>query len=306
MNKIVKYTLTVAVALTFIITIIASVFSYIAMTQSFDHTLGYFDVGSVAAATALYLPLAVPVIAVIACIIIRKKVSFKDSPAAGIPTVFTSVLTGLLMIAGAYFTFSGEGALTKLDIGIIITAVISAVYFILLPFFGSKSFMLFLSFAPALWAAFRLLDEYFRVGAPINSPIRTINLTMFAFLLLFFAEEIRFGIDKQSVGGYYFFILSAIAFTGCATFPKLIIIFTNNADFNFGFIEWCLGAAVFMFLLARLAALPAIIEDKSDSTADIAADEICTDEADHLTEDPVSDASVISETSDNSESDEDQ
>ncbi len=278
MNKIVKNTLIAAIALTVIITVIASVFSYIAMTQNFDHALGYFNIGSASAATALYLPLAVPVIAVIACIILRKKVSFTGSPVAGIPTIFASVLTGLLMLATVFFTSSGEGELTKLSVGIIITSIIGAIYFILLPFFGNKQFMLFLSFAPALWAAFRLLEEYFRVGAPINSPIRTINLTMFAFLLLFFAEEIRFGIGKQSVGGYYFFILSAIASTGCATFPKLIIIFTNNSDFNFSFIEWCLGAAIFMFLLARLASLPEII--KYNSVSDVSATENVCDNKD--------------------------
>ena len=263
MNKIVKNTLIAAIALTFIITIVSSVFSYIAMSQDFDHSLGYFATGSVNAAIAMYLPMTVPVIALVACFIIRKKAYFHGSPStSGIPTVFASVLTGLLMLPCAYFTIPEGDELSKLQIGIIASAVISAVYFILLPFFGKKSFMLFLSFAPALWAAFKLLDEYFRVGAPINSPIRTINLTMFALLLVFFAEEIRFGIGKQSVGGYYFFILSAIVFTGCATFPKLIMIFTDNTDFRFSFIEWGLCAAIFLFLLARLAALPEIIKEE--------------------------------------------
>lgn len=265
MKKSTKIFLTVTVAAVLIITVLSAVFSYVAMTKHFDHELFYFNAGSAFGSLAIYLPVTASALAVICGIVIRKKIKFAEAPAANIPTVFTSVLMGLLMIASAVFTITGGAELSRISMGVIITGIIGGIYFLLFPFMGDKPYVLFLSFVPAIWAALKLLEEYFREGEPINSPIRTINLTMLAFVLLFFAEEIRFGIDRQIPGTYYFCTLSAVAFTGSAVLPKLAIILTDNSLFEFSFIEWCLGAAIFLFLLARLSAVPAALIDSEDS-----------------------------------------
>lgn len=259
MKNSAKNVLTVTIAVVIILTVISSVFSYFAMANDFDHEICHFEKGSVNAAVAIIMPIAAALVSACCALFIRKKISLQTSPVIGIPTVFTSVLVGLLMLVSAVFTVIGDGELPKLSIGASIAAVFSCVYFLLLPFTEGKTFMTFFSFAPATWAAMKLLEEYFRTGEPINSPIRSINLTMFAFLLLFFSEEIRFRIGRQFAGVYYFCALSALAFTGVAVFPKLAIILTGTAGFDFDFIDWCLGAVVFLFIIARLSSLPPVL-----------------------------------------------
>lgn len=267
MKRSIKNQLTAAVAAVLAITVVSAILGYIAMTKDFDHTLFYFNRDSIFGSLSMVLPVIASLIAVICGILIRKKVEFTDVPSANISTIFTSVLMGLLMIAHAVLSLMGDAQLSRISTGVVITGIISGVYFVLFPFINGKSFMIFLSFAPTFWAALKLLEEYFREGEPINSPIRTVNLTMFAFVLLFFAEEIRFVIDRQIPGTYYFCILSAVAFTGSAVLPKLAVIITDNSLFKFSFIEWCLGAAIFLFLLARLSAVPTALKD-ADSKED--------------------------------------
>lgn len=265
MKKPTRILLTVIVAAVLVITAVSSVFGYIAMTEDFDHQLCYFNAGSVYGSLYILLPIIASAISVICGIMLRKKVSFIKAPSANIPTVFTSVLTGLLMFASAIITYTNSSELSKISTAAVIFAIVAGIYFVLLPFMGEKPFMAFLSFAPALWATFKLLEEYFRQGEPLNSPIKTVSLTMFAFLLLFFAEEIRFGFDRQIPGTYYFCILSAVAFTGNAVLPKLAIILTGDSIFEFFIIDWCLGAAVLLFLLARLSAIPAVLGEYKEN-----------------------------------------
>ena len=259
MKKSCKTVLTAAIAVIIILTAVSAAFSYLALVNDYDHDIRHFDKGSVSAAIGMYLPIAASIIALACSLFIRKKLSFSKAPESGAATVFTSVLTGLLMIAFAALTVAGGGEISKITYGVIITAALSGIYFLLLPFLSGRTFMAYLAFAPALWSALKLLEEYFRDGDPINSPVRIVNLTMFAFLLLFFSEEVRFGIGRQLVGSYYFCALSAVAFTGAAVFPKLAVILTGAEGFDFVFMDWCLCAAVFLFILARLASLPPVL-----------------------------------------------
>lgn len=261
MKKTANNILTVFIAAVILMTVVSAVFSYIAMANEFDHDIGHFNTGSVSAGIAMYLPIAAAAVSLIGGLLIRKRIAFDEVPPANIPTVFSSVLAGLLLIASAIFAVIEAVEPSRITMGAIVVALISGVYFLLLPFMQKKTFMIFLSFAPPVWAALKLLEEYFSDGGPINSPIRTINLTMLAFLLLFFAEEIRFVIDCQIPSTYYFLTLSALAFTGNAVFPKLVIILTGNTAFEFSFIDCAVGVAMFMFLLARLSALPSITEN---------------------------------------------
>lgn len=265
MKKTTGITLVIFIAAVLAITVVSSVMGYIAMTTEFDHKLFYFNADSLLGKLYIILPIASSLLSLVCGIMLRKKVSFTNIPAANVPTTFASVLTGLLILASAVFTVISGSELSKISTAAVVFSFISAVYFIVLPFANGKSFMALFSFSPAIWAALKLLEEYFREGEPINSPIKIVNLTMFAFLLLFFAEEIRFGIGRQIPGVYYFCILSAIAFTGNAVLPKLAIILTDNSLFEFSVIDWCLCAAVFMFLLARLSALPAVLGEYTEN-----------------------------------------
>ena len=257
----------IMIAVIFAITVISSVCSYIAMANEFDHNIFHFKKGSVCAAIAMYLPILSSVVALAGMFILRKKMSFHSVPSTtGIPMTFSSTFVGVMLIVSAflgkapsdYVSQNQPIAVFNLSTWVTITAIISGVYFLLIPFV-KKSFMTLMAFSPVLWAAFSLLEEYFRAGEPINSPIRTINLTMFSFLLLFFAEDIRFGLGNQIVGTYYFCLLSAISFTGTAVLPKIAIIIVDNSKFKFDIISWCLCAAILLFLLARLTTLPSAL-----------------------------------------------
>lgn len=263
-----KKILITAIVAVLIITVVSAVCSFIAMTKEFDHDLFYFKRGSTTAALAMYLPVAAAVLSLVCGLLVGRQIKFTDAPAANVPTVFASVLSGLLVIVSSVFAFMGAEPLAGISLGAAVTGFVCGAYLIILPFMGNKPFMSLLSFAPVVWTALKLLEEYFREGEAINSQIRTINLTMLAFLLLFFAEDVRFGINRQIPGAYYFCILSATAFTGSAVLPKLAVILTDNTRFGFSVIEWCMGAALFMFLLARLSALPAVTADRDAPETD--------------------------------------
>ncbi len=272
MNKSAKNILTVSVSATALITVLSAIFSYIAMTDYFDSDIGHFSRNSVIPALGMYLPFVVSAVSIVCAILIRKKAVFKDKPQANIPVIFSSVLTGLLIaaasvlgtsstpdvITGISYQLPTSSALSK---AVTVAGIITALYFILYPFIKNKAYMILLSFAPPIWAALRLLEEYFETGAPINSPLRTSSLSMFAFILLFLAEEIRFAIDRESVGVYYFCTLNAIAFTGNAVFPRLAVIMAGKNTFDFSFLECAVGIALFLFLLSRLLATPHTIGD---------------------------------------------
>jgi len=265
MKKSVRNTLTVTAVIIILLTVISAVFAYIAMANDFNHDIFHYNRNSINAFVGTYLPLVAAVVALECAFIIRKKVSFKSVPEINIPMMFASVLTGLTMLVSVFFgeransseiiTWSGNTTTPAISKWVGVVAVICAVYFLLLPFV-KKSFMTALSLSPAIWAALKLLEEYFREGEPINSPIRTANLAMFSLLLLFFAEDVRFGINGQIASVYYFCTFTAIAFTGTAVIPKLIIILSGNEAFRFNLVDWCLYAALFLFLLARLSSLP--------------------------------------------------
>lgn len=262
MKKNVKYALVCTMVYTFLIMVICAVLSFTALSKEFDHSLGYFMADSTAAAVSMYLPLSIPVVAFACGWYIRKEFSISAPETSGISVIFTSVLTGVLMIASGVFRIINSTTLENLAKGIIVAALISGICFIAIPFIKNKAIGTLLFFPPAVWAALSLIEEYFRDGSPINSPLKTVNLTMFAFILLLFTEELRFSVGRQLTGSYYFTILCAAAFTGIATLPKITIIaFKNNDTFNFDTITWCLCGAIFLFVLARLATLPAAFTD---------------------------------------------
>lgn len=301
--KTVRNILTVSIAIIAVLTAASAVFSYLALSTEFDHVLYYFNAGSVNAALGMYLPVAAMVTALVCALLIRRKVSFGALPPANLPTVFASALSGLLLIVSTVFSFllSDGAEPSKLSVSAAVFAIIAAVYFLLLPFAEDKLVMIPLSFAPCIWAALKLLEEYFRSGEPINSPIRVVNLTMLAFLLLFFAEEIRFFIDRQSPAIYYFCALSALTFTGAAAFPKLALILADVSGFDFSVLDWFLYIALFFFVLARMTALPSVSTeyvaevDASDGDDDDAEVEAKTDsdgeDAASISDDTVTDES---------------
>lgn len=267
MKKSFKSIMLIMITAVFAVTAISSVCAYFAMTNEFDHNIFHFAKDSKLAFAATYLPMVTPFIAAACMILLNKSRSFKSAPSTtGIPMTFSSTFVGVMLIISAFIgrapTESFNASVKSVDLSawVTVTAIISGVYFLLIPFV-KKSFMTLLAFSPVLWAAFSLLEEYFRAGEPINSPVRTANLAMFSFLLLFFAEDIRFGLKNQIVGLYYFCLLSAITFTGAATLPKIAIIIIDNSKFKFDIINWCLCTAMLLFLLSRLATLPAVLGD---------------------------------------------
>lgn len=277
MKRSIRITTTAIIIFVLAVTVASSVFGYIAMTNQFDHILYYFDANSVLGKLYIILPIIGAAASLALVPLMRKKVSVTDAPSANVPVLFCSVLSGLLMIVSSYFTligfesmpaaatisnyfsYNGVQPLSKVSLFAAIFGIIGGIYLILFPFLGKKPFMSLASAAPMVWAALKLLEENFREGDPMNSPIRTVNLTMFAFILLFFAEEIRFYVGRQIPGTYYFVTLSAIAFTGNAVIPKLIIILTDNSSFDFSSITWWLGAALLLFFIARLSAIPSVL-----------------------------------------------
>lgn len=289
MNKNLRIILISAVAAVLGITVIGAVFGFFAYTRDFDYSLFYFNKGSVSALLTTALPFAAAAVSVALSFILRGKASFADAPGESIPLYFASIVTGCLIISSAFIPGGVGEALVTVDRGLFVTvSLLTGIYFILSPFPaltpGFKDplsiVMTVLSFSPSLFVGLMLVEEYFRTGEPLNSPIRTANLAMYALLLLYFAEDIRFAIGKARPASYYFCLLTAFAFTGAATLPKLVLILTGAEGFSFVPMEWFICAAILMFMLSRLYALPRIIAPSSPADTGKAAD--TADTADSL------------------------
>ncbi len=246
------------------LTAVSAVCGYFALSGNFDHKLFYYNESTVSCLTK-WLPWVGFALAVITAIVLRVCTKATCEPKNGIPTLFTSIFAGVLMAVSAVFTFTDKelAADPKLAIRmstvltfpnfVALFGILAAAYFILTVFTKNKRLLASFSFFPALWAAAELLMTYFRSGEPINSDVRVLSLTTYAFLLLFFAEETRFYLDRQLTGIYYLCLYSALIFSGVCSIPRLAIILTGVRGFDFSFIDSALLFALFLLTLSRLA-----------------------------------------------------
>lgn len=236
-----------------VISAVSAVCTYLALTRNFDHEIFHYG-NTLAAMLARILPWCAAAIAAIFAIGIRGMFAFDDAvePGAASPLkTFTSVLTSLLMIASAVFTFLGNRTAETRFEGIVwiaaVAAIFSGVYFAVSVLGKSSGALTALAFAPALWAASMLLREYFRAGEPINSPLRDMDLAAYSFILLFFTEKIRFRLKNHTPSIYFFCSLTALTFTVTSALPKLIVYFTDDS-FTFNLIDLCLAVCIALFI----------------------------------------------------------
>lgn len=233
------------------ITAAAAICTYFALTGHFDHAIFHYDSSPVSNAARI-LPWCAIITALVCSIAIRRDKSLGVELPITAGGTFASVLTGLLMISSAVFAVIINQRDLEMRFPQIVpiaaaAAVLSAVYLIASPFIKNCSVRTAFSFAPAVWAASMLLKEYFRSGEPINSPLRDLDLSMYAFLLLYFTERIRFHLNNQKSAAYYFCAFSAFTFTGAAALPELAVCLTDDS-FSFNFASLCVGAALVIFI----------------------------------------------------------
>ena len=239
------------------ITAASAVVTYFALTRHFDHAICHYDLSPVSYAARI-LPWCAVATAIVCAFAVRRRTSLEGEPSVSTFGTFASLLSGLLMLSSAVFVVIGERTIESRFPQIVwvaaAAAVLGGIYFVASPFVKDGAVITALSFAPALWAASVLLQEYFRAGEPINSPLRDLDLSMYAFLLLYFTESIRFRLKSQSSAIYYFCALSAIAFTGCAALSKLAVSFTDSS-FDFNLISYCVGTALVLHIASDIVSV---------------------------------------------------
>jgi len=119
-----------------------------------------------------------------------------------------------------------------------------------------------LSFSPVGWAAFKLLEEYFRDGEPINSPIKTVDILTYAFTAVFFLYEIRLSLGREKWKAYIIFGFIAATLCAYSSIPTLITYFVTGKVISNSIYETVLTLTICLFIVMKLLLTDRLIEKK--------------------------------------------
>lgn len=131
-----------------------------------------------------------------------------------------SMLYPRFTIAAGFFAYAiyvfmasaGENKPATLTIIAAVFAFCSALYFITRAF-APKNMVVTaaMSLFPIGWAIFSILDVYFTKALALNSPVKSMMLVAYIYMIIFFISEARFANRKQTVPFFVFASLAASA-----------------------------------------------------------------------------------------------
>ena len=217
--------------------------------------------------TVFNISLVSCVVIVITSLFVMKNENFSETlPTVKSFTVFASAMCGLILSASVLMgfykilmqDFSRPVSVQEIFnfISLICAAIASAYFFVLAlktePYKIQNAFFgLFI----VIWAAFRLMTEYFDVTSPLNNPIKILHQISYIAIMMFFLYEAGYSADIKkpklyAVGGYL-----AIIFTFTSSLPIIILNisklkFINTNTFSY-IVELCLA----FFVLVRMLTL---------------------------------------------------
>jgi hypothetical protein len=179
--------------------------------------------------------------------------------------IFTSSLSGFLLLGAVfyyifYYTEDTNG-LSFLDMAIIISAVISAIY-LLLNASGKTECngkaAAWFSLAPIAFFAFRLLNDFIRQSTTHNaSSTNYLLLSLIAFLLFFLAES-KFRIGTGSITLYIVFGFLSILLSLIYSLPTLILAAFWVFPTNYTMLYSAIDLTLVMYIAARVCQLNCI------------------------------------------------
>jgi len=243
--------------------LVAAAAQTVVFITNYDESTMLYNLDA-AAPTVLYTAVIVILIAMTTLIFAVKKgeLSTRLQPSDRI-TAFTALLAGFQLIAAALlhgvYYFSDTYELNPsyrgyLTIVMLITAAIAGCYFISTAIASDKSrkSVQFFGIFVILWAALYLMDIYFEMNAPLNSPIRILSqISLIAIMLVFLCEvRLLIGIPKPRL--YLISALAAIIIIALSSVSDIVLtvmgIRANGKDTIFRIAE----IAIMLYLIARV------------------------------------------------------
>lgn len=185
--------------------------------------------------------------------------------------IFTSSLSGFLIIGCTfYYVFyfvNDKSDVTFLVAAILITALLSAVYFLLSTSEKSKrKISAWLSLAPIGFYTLRLLNDFIRQSTTHNPFSSTYLLLSLVAFLLFFLAEGKFRVKTGNITLYLVFGFLAILLSLIYSLPTLFLSAFWLFPTNYTMLYSAIDLTVVMYISARISQLKCIDLEYSDTS----------------------------------------
>lgn len=198
-------------------------------------------------------------------VIINRKLPFPDSlPPIRSASVFCASLCGFsfftAFILSVYdmisknSTVSDAGMPASFAFIAAVCAVPSAVYFFIIAIKRDpyKNMTAVFGFGVVVWAAAKLMGEYFNMTNPLNNPLRILHQLSYSAVMLFYLYDAAYSAKIKKPVSYYTFAYLSIPFIAVSALPCIILnvsrIKTVPVDIASCFVEFCL----MLFIIARM------------------------------------------------------
>ena len=103
---------------------------------------------------------------------------------------------------------------------------------------------------------------YFDTTAPINSPIKTVDILNYAFAAVFFLYEIRLSLGREKWKAYIIFGFIAAVLCAYSSVPTLITYFVTGKVISNSIYETVLTLTLCLFIVMKLLLTDKLIEKK--------------------------------------------
>ena len=239
-----------------VITLLFTAASVYMFLFRYDFNLHYYTRGTLPALFKLAFAGAVLLIIILPLILLRRAQADKLPSGGTLETVF-SAYSGFAFLGSAVILFMnllrGEAAMMPENIAGSLTIAFTLLtgFFFIFNIFAAKAdrLMCWLSLGPVVWGIVYVMAMYFTKKLPINCEPQIIRMMAILAFLLYMLQEIRFRIEKQSVGAYAGFGFAAVMLGLSASLPYICKYFTDKTFISSDVIySFCmLGASLYVF-----------------------------------------------------------
>lgn len=251
----------VLIALT--LTVVGVVLRIINLSSFYDARLDYYEKDALPFIMNLTFVFATAFFAASCFVVERKKSELNFFQ---IPLFFKicCAVCAVAMLLASVRCFT-EKAQPKVMLALALLAILSAGYFLLFFFRKLTDASALLALAPTAMSVVMLGITYFDVKTTMNSPNKLLLQFACIACMLGFLADARVIADIKHRKTYFFFITSALFFSGVSSIPSVILYFSNS--FNYAYLKFdCIMLAFFIYFAARALALCLIPEcDSAES-----------------------------------------
>lgn len=278
---------------------------FFAMENDYDDLIRHFNFGSVFAFAACAVCVAGAVIAAVSYFMPIKNLSFNIGKKYTFGGIFTSTIAGGMFLTFAVHCIRGGVPVIKkgLFFGEIVLSILAAAYFFfkIIGYTEKHPALSLASLFPALASAFILLNIYYNLEDPLNSPLKIYEIVMLCTFMLFFTAEAGVGIGKPKMSRKYAFAgIALISSGGMVVFSRLAARIVDVDRFDFDLVTLVLYFAIWLYAVVSFTEKLILARENSEENAFFNTEEVematvsADKEAEDLTEDE-NDASVEDE-----------